>query len=157
MIFNEKVENIFIDALLTKRILVRMKLILLLTCITVLQASPNSYAQRISLNAQGISLNEAMRHIQEQTGYRFFVNAKTKVPVTINAVLKDVPLEMAMEKILAGLPFNWTLKNKVIVINEKADPGYSNASKKYNRQETVHITGVVLDEVGNPLEGVTVS
>lgn len=155
MIFNQKVKGPYSGVPLAGKILLRMKLMILLTCVMVLQASATSYAQRISLNVRGIPLDEAMRQVQEQSGYRFFVNAKDRTQVKVSALVKDASLETAMDELLKGLPFNWTLKNSIIVISAKEGLRGEEVASGI-AQQTVPVSGTVLDERGDPLTGVTV-
>ena len=89
------------------RLLLIMKLVLLLTLITIMQATAASFAQTVTLSAHNVPLNEVMRTIQSQTGYLFFLKGKDIAYTKVHAILKCEDLHAANNKLLAKLPPTW--------------------------------------------------
>src|SRR5690606_23082240 len=119
----------------------------------VLQATASSHAQTISLRAQNITLADAMRSIQQQSGLPFFLNGKTLATSRIAIDVENVPLDQALDELLSPLSLEWILKNETIVIRP-AGPSPGRAPR-HNQQKTV--SGNVTDVEGQPLPGVTIS
>src|SRR5690606_35224385 len=93
--------------LLTYRILLIMKLAVFPNRFTALQATAESYAQRITLELQNVSLAEAMASVQKQTGYPFFLQGKDIAHAKITTQMRNTDLEEAMSRLLKGLPLEW--------------------------------------------------
>lgn len=142
---------------LTYRLLLIMKLAIFMTLLTVLQATASGYAQHITLKAQNITLAEAMRSIQQQSGHPFFLNGRDLAKTKVSATLRNATLEEAMAHLLAPLELGWVLKDETIVIKPLAQPVRKGQPTVVTVQQTKHISGRVTDEQGNALAGVTVT
>ncbi len=106
-----------------------------------------TFAQTVNLNLKEISLREAFRVLKQHTGYLFMFNEEEidkEVRVSISG--ESIPFERAMESILKGLPYKWTLEDKTVVIRPV----------KQEQKESVTISGLVTDQQKRPLPGVTV-
>src|SRR3546814_10242991 len=97
-----------------------MKLAIVISLWAVLQATASSHAQTISLHAQNITLADAMRSIQQQSGFPFFLNGKTLATSRIAIDVDNVPLDQALDRLLSPLSLEWVLKNETIVIKPRA-------------------------------------
>jgi len=154
MIFYASVKGISLP--LAYRLLLIMKLAVFITFLTVMQATANSSAQTITLKAKRMTLAEAMRDIQKQSGHPFFLYGKDLADQNIEVDLERVSLKEAMAAILHPLSLEWSLKNETIVI--RPNKSYLN-EKKFQSIETLQkaLSGRVVDEQGNALKGVTVT
>ncbi len=132
------------------RLLLYMKLTVMLCIAAVLQTFASVKAQKITVNAQHETLKKVMKSIQKQQGYRFFFRGAQIANIPITARIEEASLQQAMDMIVAGKNLQWTLVDKMIVIREaeKTVPVYT-----YVQHE---ITGVVQDNNGKPIAGVTV-
>ena len=139
---------------LTYRLLITMKLTVLLTFFFTCQVIANGYAQRVTLKAKEITLSSAMKQIQQQTGYPFFLNGRNIAFKKVTVDIQDAALDQAMNLLLADLPMDWVLEDKTLVISSTDTPKIRSSSGKL-LQERI-ITGQVVDESGKPLEGATV-
>ncbi|WP_257670192.1 TonB-dependent receptor [Parapedobacter tibetensis] len=146
---------------LTKRLLLIMKLAVFLTCLSVLQAAAEGFAQTVTLRAENISLVQAMQSIQQQSGHPFFLNGKDLAGIKVNVRIDNLSLEKAMDKLLKGKPVDWVLNDETIivtfsnVIRHSVEEKENTAVEPIKQQKTV--SGNVTDEQGEPLQGVTVS
>lgn len=109
-------------------------------------------AQKISLAEKNSSLLSVLEKIRDQSGYNFFYvkdylnNAN---PVTVK--LKNATLSEALDAVFANQPLSYTLKNGVIVLAEKQ------LSVAGNLPPPTRITGRVVDSLGKPIAGASVS
>lgn len=107
----------------------------------------------ITLNtAPNTKLSEIIQSIQSQSGYKFFYDDDI-VKRNVNSVqLKDENLDVALKKLFAGTSIAYVVKDKVIYLSlteKKAQKENATAPKR-------KITGVILDENGEPLIGALV-
>lgn len=131
-----------------------MKLLILFTVITCLQASARSYGQTVSLSLQNAPLEKAFKEIKRQTGYSFVytrAQLKNTSPITYqvtNGSLKDV-----LEQCFRNQPLSFVIEDKYIVVQTKAITVPAPATK----QIPIDIRGKVVGENGEPLPGVTIT
>lgn len=163
MIFNHKVKRCCLP--LTYRLLLIMKLVFLLILINMSAVLAEGFAQNVTLKARNISLIEAMKSIQKQSGYAFFLNGKDLANIQVSVNLDNKSVVTAMDQLLEGKPVGWVMENGTIVVKPsplKKTKQKGIVSEKelglievLTQQKT--ITGKVVDEEGSPLEGVTVT
>lgn len=97
-------------------------------------------------------LGEVISAIQSQSDYKFFYDdniAKSNVRI-VN--LKDENVDEALKKLFDGTQIEYTVKDKIVYLKKT---GASDSGKK--AKTTPHkISGVILDENGDPLIGASV-
>ncbi|MEO8582251.1 MAG: TonB-dependent receptor [Flavitalea sp.] len=140
-----------------------MRLTVLLLTVTCLTVSAKSIAQKITYSGRNVSLEKLFKAVKNQTGYVVFFkhslidNAK---PVTIDA--SNVPLQDFMNLILKDQLFDYKIESKTIVISPKTvvAPAFVVSEKNdpviYEPVPPITVHGRILNEKGEPLEGVTV-
>lgn len=141
-----------------RQYLITMKFIVLLMTVTLLQVSAKTAGQTVSISGKDMSLKKVFTEIEKQAGYVFFYDAdlmKNAKPVTVQ--LKNVAVESALDKIFLNQPLTWTLENRTVTVMRKslpllpvsrlADPPHPSS---------IRVTGIVTDERGSFLEGVSV-
>lgn len=131
--------------------LLTMKIVMLLLVIS-LQSYAVVHAQNVSLSFKNAKLEQVLRSVREQTGYSFVLNGdfKTKAkPVTIT--LNNESLQDALDEIFKVQPFTYIIDHQIITIISRL------AIETPKPQQPLKIQGVVTDEEGNPLPGVTVT
>ncbi|NIG55648.1 TonB-dependent receptor [Chitinophaga sp. Cy-1792] len=135
---------------------IAMKLTAGLLIASCLQVSAYSYGQTVTLHEKKISLQKLFLKIHEQTGYQVFY----KDWLLDNAGKVDINVDnMRLEQVLAicfkDLPLSYTVSDKNIVI--RAKQATDNKLPGIDQQTPVIRKGIVKDEKGLPLVGVTVS
>lgn len=135
------------------RLLLIMKLALFLMLGLAFNAFADANAQKITLNVKNTPLGEVMRQLQKQQGYSFLFHGSRIADIRIDAHLEQVEFANAMDMILAKPGLDWSLEDEIITImrGRKVDTRQS-----ISKQERI-ISGMVIDNEGNPLDGVTVS
>ncbi|MFD1771449.1 SusC/RagA family TonB-linked outer membrane protein [Sphingobacterium suaedae] len=96
-----------------------MKWIVVLILLNMTTVMAEGVAQDVTLKASGMSLLQAMKTIQQQTGYEFFIKSRDLGRIKIYAEISDLPIERAMGVLLQGKPAAWLLQGNTIVIKPR--------------------------------------
>lgn len=119
------------------------------------------YAQeaKVSFQLRETPLSTMLKEIQKQTGYKVFYNDNS-VDVTrkVNVSARQVPVNKVLESILPKLGLTYQFINNTIVLSQ--DPKAAAARQGSTVMATAvpvrTVSGVVKDESGSPMVGVTV-
>ncbi len=109
-----------------------------------------AYAQTITLTERNVPLSQALKHIEQQSGYTFLYNTQmvqAARPVTLT--LRQATLAEALSQVFAGQPLTYAIEDKSIIIKQKPAGRAAVAAP-------VQVIGIVRDENGEPIPGVTV-
>ena len=114
-----------------------------------------TYAQRITIDKQNVSLKEVFNEISKQTDYSFIVSSellKRTVPVSIN--IKEGTLTEVLNRCFTNQKLTYVINNKTIVVKELlVKSKLTNDAKTGLKQD---IKGTVRDSIG-VLPGVSVT
>ncbi len=131
-----------------------MKLLILFTVITCLQASARSYGQTVSLSLQNAPLEKAFKEIKRQTGYSFvYTRAQLKNTSPITYQVKNGSLKDVLEQCFRNQPLSFVIEDKYIVVQTKTVPTQTSVTVS----DPIDISGRVVNENGEALEGVTIT
>lgn len=100
----------------------RCALLLVFATAFLLLVSHTSYAQRISISQDGITLQNVFKEIRKQAKYDFLYNEallKNAKPVNIN--LTDATVSQVLDSALRNLPLNYTIQDQMVVITAKEE------------------------------------
>ncbi|WP_316819072.1 SusC/RagA family TonB-linked outer membrane protein [Pedobacter nyackensis] len=126
-----------------------MKLITVLFIATMMQVSAASFAQKLTLKKDNISLEQLFKEIRKQTGYAVIYTAATiKDSKAINADFQNTPIEKVLTTSLKDQSLRFEIDTKNIIIT-KAPPTFLDGLVE--RWADRDIRGRVVDEEGNPL------
>lgn len=137
------------------------RLLALLLTISFLQVHARGAAQTISYTASNVPLEKVFTAIERQTGYAFFYDSKDislSKPVTVN--LRNATLSSALDQLLKGLPYQYSIKGKTIVLSVRETPAprvEAAAVQQAFLPIQREITGTVTDNDGKPLASASVS
>jgi len=130
-----------------------------LTCIFLtaffLHAAARTSAQQLSLDVRGERLENVLRLVRQQTGFTFLAKSNLldrSNPVTVHLV--HVSLKEALDACFAGQPFSYSIEGKIITIEVRKTS--VNTSPQAPVPPIIDIHGRVVNESGNPVEGVSV-
>lgn len=142
-----------------KQTLLIMKLTLVLMLAACLQVNAKGMAQSITLSEKNVPLQRVLNAIQQQTPYNFVYNfelLKQAGNVTVN--VQNAGIEQVMQQCLKGKGLSYVVIEKTVVIKGKEAEAVALPSAAFIPEAAPPgpITGVVVDEKGNPLPGVTV-
>jgi TonB-linked SusC/RagA family outer membrane protein len=140
--------------LLPKMLLI-MKLTAFLFLIATLQIHAGTFSQSVTIKGKNLSLENIFNKIKQQTGYDFVYDSKLlkKIP-TVDLYVQDEQLSRVLDECLKNQPFTYEINYNIIVIIEKPAP-VLNAEQPI--PPVKKITGVIKDENGIPLPGVTIT
>lgn len=122
----------------------RINLTTFLLILALTQVSARSYSQKINLTETGISLSNAFRSIEKQTGFVFFSTDYDLKNTRIDLSLKEASLDEALRECLKDLPLSYRIVDKTIVIYSETRPSLP---------DTASLSGTITDENGFPLGG----
>lgn len=116
--------------------------------IVMLLQSFQATAQKVTISAKHVSIENILREIRNQTGYNFSCKAdwvKQIGPVTVEA--KDAPIPEVLNVCLSGKPFAYNIQNKTITIYPvAATPAPAGLS----------VSGTIMNLRNKPLDGASV-
>ncbi|VTR44150.1 Outer membrane cobalamin receptor protein [Sphingobacterium thalpophilum] len=138
---------------LTLRSILIMKLIILISLLTIMQAFAEGNAQTINLTAKHVTLNQVMHSIQKQSGLNFFLNGKALAQARLSVNIQHAKLKDAMDAIAAPLNLDWVKKDEVIILKPKRRSNMASATDVIQRT----VRGRVVNSKGEALTGTTIS
>lgn len=140
--------------LYARKILLIMRLTTVILIASLLQVSATSLAQKITYVKKGVTLNMVLKEINKQTGVNLVWNEKKiNTAVVIDADFKKATLEEVLDKCFNNLPIKYSIRGKVVAIEEK-EP--SLRDKLANIFKSNELRGRVLGENNEPLSGATI-
>lgn len=139
-----------------RKLILVMKLTVLLTVLACVQVSAAGYSQKITVKEKNMAIDRLLDTIQQQSGYEFFYNANAvKLAGKASLNLKNVSVEEALKQLFKNKPFSYIITDKTIVISQKTTAA---GAAVYNAfLPPPEVNGRVLDELGNPIGGATIS
>ncbi len=138
------------------KLLLTMKLVIILLTTLSLQVGARGYAQNVTINVRKASIAHVLEQIQQQTGYDFLYNsAHLKETKLVDLNFRDVPLQKVLEACFADQPLTYQVENTTVLIHPREHEAKRTTAIVQTQERTVN--GRITDELGEPLEGVTVS
>ncbi len=135
-----------------------MKLLTVFLVAACLQVSARGNAQKVTMRENNISLQKVFEEIRKQTGYQFFYAdeaMKAARPVSIS--VKAASVEQVLDICLKNQPLDYTISENTIVIKRVSGGVAPTAEKPADKDPEIVVSGVVTDEKGQPMTGVSVT
>ena len=141
-----------------------MRLTTLLILTAALQLSAKTYAQKITLSSDGISMEQFFNQLKKQTGYSFLLeNGIVSADQKVNVHVTNASLDQILDQVLKPLFLTYKVDNKIVYI-QKNLTGKLHSSDALPPtklitiidQQPVTISGSVMNLSGEPLQGATV-
>ncbi|MCL3779181.1 SusC/RagA family TonB-linked outer membrane protein [Prolixibacteraceae bacterium JC049] len=130
-----------------------MKLTFILLLFTLLRTSASVYSQQAKLSVQleDVSIEQFLKAVEKQCDYRFLYKAdlfenSSKISIDAN----DEKLSEILEEYLVPNGYSYEVEDQMIIVRKGVVKPKAKQDKKHK------ITGVVTDNDGLPLPGVTV-
>ncbi len=130
-----------------------MKLMILLVLVFSIPAFSAAYSQEgsVSFSAENMRVEEIIKHVRSISGYKFLFNhEELRTAGTKSVKFANTPIREVMNEVLRGTNLTYRLEKDVIVIYPIV------VTARDSVQKSVTVKGVVKDEKGATLPGVTV-
>lgn len=148
------IRGISLDREKVRKIWMTMRLIVLLSFVSLMHLSASVYSQktRVNLKVENATLQQVFQTIQDQTEFDFFYkNEQIPADARISIQYQDESVEVILDKILSGTGLTYHVLDKDIVISAKGS-----ARSEINGQQQKSVSGKVSDSSRLPLPGVSV-
>lgn len=130
-----------------------MKLTVALLFLSLFQtlANPGFGQEKISLHFEEIPLKQALQEIKKETGFKFlYQSGEIDTRQLVSAAFENQEITKVLDGLLLGLGIHYEIIEKQIVLTK------SNLQIRAAKAQVKEVTGLVKDEVGNPLPGANV-
>lgn len=129
------------------KILLLMKALLLLFCLSVVQATTLVHGQKITLILKSVSVEQALVAISKHAKHDLVYDSNLlKNQQQVNLNLQNVSLTTALSQLFENKPFNYEVeKNTIVVKNISAKE--SRKTSELTIIQTKNLTGVVTDAI----------
>lgn len=135
-----------------QKIMLIMRVTTFLLLAIMMQVSATTLAQRVTINQKNANLTQVFKTIRIQTGYDFIYDQdliSKSAPININ--VNNAELSEVLKRCLANQALSFIIEDKTVIIKEK---GLLDKVKSYF--DNITVTGLVLDERGQPFSGVSI-
>jgi hypothetical protein len=133
-----------------------MKLTAILLFVAALQVSAKGLAQeKITLSLANASLEKVFDQIEAQTGFVFIYKDETVKDKKVNIQVTNASLVQTLEICLKGQALSYRIVGKSVAI--KAESAIAAITGVNNAPPFIDVRGKVVNEKGDPVEGVTVT
>ncbi|WP_216823444.1 carboxypeptidase-like regulatory domain-containing protein [Niastella vici] len=133
-----------------------MKLIVFLLIASLSRVSAEGFAQSITIHEKNASIQAVLRSIEKQSNYYFFYE-KADFPPSVKVTIHfdHVPIETVLDECFKDQPVTYRIFQQTVVIKKNVPASPENTG--LSPDTTITIVGVVQDEKGRGLPGVTVT
>ncbi len=140
-----------------KKIVHVMKITTFIICAAFIQVSATGIAQKINFVKNAVTLNKIFKVINKQTGYNIvWSSSQVDDKKEVNVAFKNTPLVEALNECLSHTGLTYTIENKTIVVTKRYQQEIDAVSAIVKPIE-IPITGKVVNQKGEALEGISVS
>lgn len=141
-----------------RRLFMRIYILGLILFSAFMQVSATTLAQKISINKQNVSIQEVLKTLKEKTNYAFIHNSNQLAEYKVNIKVKDASLAEVLNECFDGLPFEYDILDKNVMIKYKKDISKVVPSLPVATQivQEIQVSGQVTDGNGNNLAGVSI-
>lgn len=113
---------------------------------------------KVTIDANGIALENVLKSIEQQTMYNFIYSKETinvDVPVTLKA--KNEALTVILDKLFAKHGITYAIDKRQIILNKQSATAARPSNQKVSKGSNIRIVGTVTDMQGEPLIGASVT
>ncbi|MBB6271882.1 TonB-linked SusC/RagA family outer membrane protein [Pedobacter cryoconitis] len=133
-----------------------MKITTFILIVSLMQVSAASFGQRVTLKKRGITLEDIIFEIRNQTGYDVLIGTnKFHTSQKIDANFQQSQLSDVMDQIVKVSGLSYTIDGRTIVIKEKESSILDRLSERF---ANIDVHGQVIDASdGKPLQGASIT
>ncbi len=139
-----------------KKLFFMMRIIVFFLIVGLVEVSASVYSQQTNLNIQlrNAKVEDVFKNIEDQSNFYFLYRSdllKDIPAATIN--LDDAKVEEILDQIIVPHGFTYEIDDRIVVIKKAGEPTVSVVPL----MQEIKVTGVVSDDTGAPLPGVSVA
>ena len=137
------------------KFLMIMKLCVFILCLSVFSVfASETYSQttKLSLSIRNETIQNVLRRIEDQSEYRFFYSGKIDTDKRVSIESQKNEIREILDEILKGTNISYKIVGRQIALFAGNEPGFPASASPSGP-----IAGVVTNEQGEPLPGVTVA
>jgi TonB-linked SusC/RagA family outer membrane protein len=143
------------------KILLRMKLLTVFILVAMASASAKTYSQqtKFELKLKEATVQTVFQKIEENSEFILLYDEKTvDVNRKVDIMVKNEPVESILDQVFKGTKNTYKIYDRQIVILERTEPRISSKTikSKPEKPQKKEISGIVTDEKGDPIPGVSV-
>ncbi|MDN3580497.1 TonB-dependent receptor [Mucilaginibacter flavus] len=132
-------------------IILTMKLTAFFLIAAFIQVSAKSFSQQVTIRQKNISIEKVLQMIEDQSSYHFLFKINDlSSSRNVNLELTNVSVEQALDQCFKNTAFTYKIINRTILVKKTAELVDANSLALQK------IQGLVTDEKGTPLPGVTI-
>lgn len=109
---------------------------------------------QVTVHTRATTLGAAIKKLQRRTGYKFFYADEISSTRVNSVTAQNEPMAAVLSRLLAGSGVTYTVVDKTVYLKYNAS---AESANKTPANVMTHVSGVVVDEYGEPLIGATVS
>ena len=147
---NNKVMNFLCRNLIKLVVKMKSACLILLLGLSGVQAHAWSQTSMLELSLNDKSIVEAIELLQKKTQLKFVFNHEELNNYRVNAKIQGKTLEEALDILFSDKPLKYEITGEHVIISKTTEV------QQQQPQKMTEITGVVVDENGGALPGVTV-
>ena len=138
-----------------------MRMICFFLFVACISASASGTAQSVTLSGKNLTLKEVFATVKAQTGYVLF-NQKGVLSEarTVSVSVNDMPLNKFLDLVFRDQPLKYVIRDKTIILSRKSTIGTplpNTTTPSDNVSDRIPVRILIVDSVGRPIPGVTVS
>lgn len=136
-----------------------MKFVILFLLVSAMQVTAGVYSQeaKVTLQVENASFESVIRLLEKSTDYTFLYEDRHVESVQhLNLHYEDVDIKVVLDACLKGTNLAYKLMNHTIIIQPCVQRDTLEQSQSKQKDNKIRVTGVVKDEEGELMPGVTV-
>ncbi|MCT4647145.1 MAG: TonB-dependent receptor plug domain-containing protein [Carboxylicivirga sp.] len=129
----------------------RLTIIMLVVCLLQVSAVTNAQKQKVAFNERKATLMKVFDEIERQTSFKVFYDSDiVNDQQVVNVDLNNENIQQLLEDVIDNGFYKYVIIDKDIIITKHLN------NRTNSGQTQFKVTGIVTDEVGDPLPGVNV-
>lgn len=136
-----------------------MKITMLLTLFCLIHVSAATFAQRLSIKKNNVSIQEILEDVRRQANYDFFYDADLFADAKVISLdIDNADIKQVLARCFHGLPYTYTISNQIVTIKkDNSKRHHKTVTAVTPPKQTARISGKIADEKGAPLEGANIT
>tara|TARA_R110000764_G_scaffold239973_1_gene341045 strand:+ start:11809 stop:15366 length:3558 start_codon:yes stop_codon:yes gene_type:complete len=149
----------FVGRFLKNCMAIKLTFLLIITSVIQVQAGTGNQGEKMSLELEGVTLEQALNEIESKSHYRF-IYENSQIPLKKRVSVKTINKELAeiLSMLFKNMPIVYTVKGRQVILIKSSSYKPVKLQKENSMKQMAQnmITGTVVDFDGLPLLGANV-